>query len=247
MVPEVFKIYQNWSKDWSQNNISAKMTLKWTIRRQSSETLAQILIKQSNSTISGGHLSGQHIFSKIGNIALTKGNHVWSTFDWSDVFKVEFDVIVNKDMPGISHDMTWKSLFHVTTGGNIGEGGRIPAVFVNAGGKYFYICYIVSGDTNYCHDFTYELNRGYHFEIAQQKRSTGEAVYSVNVNGETIHKKVNNMPRKYKNVKLYLSDPWHDTFAGFGELSNLKIIPNLSLLGKCIFDFHSAGIHLFIG
>ena len=204
---------------------SAQMTLKRTICRQSSETLAQILIKQSNSTISGGHLSGQHIFSKIGNVALTKGNHVWSTSDWSDVFKVEFDVIVNKDMPGISHDMTWKSLFHVTTGGNIGEGSRIPAVFVNAGGKYFYICY--SEDD--CIINNYELHREYHFEITQQKKSDGDAVYRVNVNGENIKETVKNMARKYKNVKLYLSDPWHDTFAGFGELSNLKIIPNLNL------------------
>ena len=98
---------------------------------------------------------------------MTKGNHVWSFSDWSDEFKVEFDVIVNKEL-----SETWGNLFHVTTGQNLGEGGRIPAVFANQG-KYFLIDYYANGKTN-SRQYTYELNKEYHFEISQKK-----AVYSI--------------------------------------------------------------------
>ena len=181
------------------------------------------MIKQSNSAI-----SGQQTFSKNGNVALTYGDHVWSISDWSDEFKVEFDVVVNKKMRG-----SWKSLFHVTTGGNRGEGSRIPAVFVNKR-KYFHISYHVNGNTNYWKNYNYELNKAYHFEISQQKNTIGEAVYKIKVNGETFHEIVNTTPLKFKDVKLYLSDPWYRTFGPFGKLANLKMVPNLSLLGKCL-------------
>ena len=179
----------------------------------------QILIKQSNSTI-----SGQSYFSIDGNVALT--GQVWSTSDWSDDFKVKFDVIVNKDLTG-----TYKSLLHVTTGGNGGEGSRIPAVFVDPD-KRFHICSHVNGNTNYYQDYNYELNKEYHFEISQLKNANGEAIYRIKVNGVTFHEIVNTTPLKFKDVKLYLSDPWFETFAPFGKLSNLKIITYLTKLSK---------------
>merc|ERR1719189_2655849 len=121
-------------------------------------------------------------------------------------------------MPG-----TWKSLFHLTIGGNNEIGGRVPAVFVNRN-KFFHICYHVNGNKNYYKNYNYELNKDYHFEISQHKNSKGKAIYSIKVNGETFHEIVNTTPLKFKDVKLYLSDPWHETFAPFGNLSNLKII-----------------------
>ena len=177
----------------------------------------QRLIKQPNL----GHPS----FSKNGNVTLRKDNHVWSFNDWSNEFKVEYDVIINKELPG-----SWKSLFHLTTGEDLGVGGRIPAVFVNLD-KYFF-CYHVNGDDNYCQSYNYELNKDYHFEISQHKNSKGEAIYNIKVNGKTFYEIVNTTPLKFKDVKLYLSDPWHETFAPFGKLSNLKIIANFNLLGK---------------
>ena len=166
-------------------------------------------------------------------MSLTKGDLAWSTSDWSDEFKVEYDVIVNKEVNG------WKSLFHLTTGENAGVGGRIPAVFLSSA-KIFQHCYHVNGDDVYCKNYNYELNKNYHFEISQIKNSKGEAVYSIKVNGETFHEIVNTTPLKFKDVKLYLSDPWHETFAPFGNLSNLKIITE----SKYIFVIE---IHLLIG
>ena len=176
---------------------------------------------QFNSTI-----SGQHFFSRIGNVALTKGKLVWSTSDWSDEFKVEYDVIVTEEL-----SQGWGNLFHVTTGEDMGEGSRIPAVFVNQ--DFFHICYNFNG-TEYCHNYNYKLNEEYHFEISQNKNSNGEAIYNIKVNGKTFHEIINTTPLKFQNVMLYLSNPWHETLAPFGKLSNFKIIADLTMLSKYI-------------
>ena len=167
-----------------------------------------------------------------GNASLTKGDYVWSFSDWGDEFKIEYDVIVNREFEGgyMEGPGLWTSLFHLTTGEYSGVGGRIPAVFLNPA-KFFYTCYQVNGNDDYCKNYNYELNKDYHFEISQYK-SNGEAIYSIKVNGETFHEIVNTTPLKYKDVKLYLSDPWYETFAPFGKLSNLKMIADLTKLSK---------------
>ena len=186
---------------------------------------AQRLFNQSTLTI-----SDETIFSINGNVALTKGDHVWSTPYWSDEFKVEFDAIVTEVPPGSAR----KNLFHLTTGEDFGEGGRLPAVFVRQN-QNFLICYHVNDDTNYCiKNYEYELNKEYHFEISQQKNSEGEYWYSIKVNEETFIDVKNETPLKFEDVKLYLSDPWSETFAPFGKLSNLKIIAPGKYIYICI-------------
>jgi hypothetical protein len=149
-------------------------------------------------------------------------------------------VVVNKEFQGgyMQGPGSWTSLFQLTTDKDTGIGSRIPAVFVNQD-KYFHHCYHVNGNTNYCQNYNYMLNKDYHFEILQQKNSKGEAIYSIKVNGETIHEIVNTTPLKFKDVKLYLSDPWFDTFAPFGRLSNLKIISDLTKQSKYLTYFFS--------
>ena len=157
-------------------------------------------------------------FAKLSDVELSKDNHVWSTSDWSDEFRIEFDITVEKELPG-----SWKSLFHLTTKENGGFGGRIPAVFLNPA-KYFHTCFHVNGNDNYCQNYNYELNKKYHFEISQENNENGQAVYQISVNGEVFHEVINTTPFGFKNVKLYLSDPWYDSFAPFGRLSDLKIM-----------------------
>ena len=117
-----------------------------------------------------------------------------------------------------------------------GAGGRLPAVFLNKN-KFFRICYQVNIPMNrycyidictYCKNYNYELNTDYHFEISQQRNPSGEAIYSIKVNGVTFDEVVNTAPLKFEDVKLYLSNPWFDTFAPFGNLSNLKLIADLT-------------------
>ena len=55
-------------------------------------------------------------FSINGNVNVTKDNHVWSTPHWSDEFKVEFDVIVDKDVVSSTYSRVncyfSKKIFH---------------------------------------------------------------------------------------------------------------------------------------
>ena len=161
-------------------------------------------------------------FSQIGNVALSKDNAVWSTPEWSEEFKIEFDVIVEKEL---SND--WVNIMHMTTGNDNGLGARVPGVWANKN-KYFHSCFHVNGDDDYCQDYDYQLDKLYHFEISQHNKpsqyySTGEATYRIMVNGEVIHEIINTTPMKFQNVKLYLGNPWYETFAPYGTVSNLKI------------------------
>ena len=154
-------------------------------------------------------------FSKLGDVALSKNNLAWSSPNWSDEFKVEFDLIINKQIPG-----TWKNLLHMTTGENGGASGRIPAIFLI--NNEIYPCYHVNGNGNYYKVFKYDLNQQYHFVISQQYNSDGEAIYGITINGEDFDKVINTTPKNFTDVKLYLSDNWYDSFGPYGKLSNLK-------------------------
>ena len=156
-------------------------------------------------------------FSITGDVSLTKDNLAWSTSNWSDEFKVEYDVIV------YSWYNYWANVLHVTTGQNH---PRLPAVFFKR--TYFNICSHVNGNNDYCQIYNYELNTDYHFEISQNKNPSGEAIYSINVNGETFFEIVNTNPLKFENAKLYLSNPWYPTFGAFGKVSNLKVNADLT-------------------
>lgn len=146
---------------------------------------------------------------------MSKNNLAWSSPNWSDEFKVEFDLIINKQIPG-----SWKNLLHMTTGENGGASGRIPAIFLI--NDEIYPCYHVNGNANYYKVFKYNLNQQYHFVISQQYNSDGEAIYGININGEDFDKVINTTPKNFTDVKLYLSDNWHDSFGPYGKLSNLK-------------------------
>ena len=147
---------------------------------------------------------------------MTKGNLAWSG-TWSDEFKIKFDVIVTSEP---TED--WNNVLHVTTGNNCcGLGERIPSVSIYRG-EYIEICFGVSGNNNYCKNYNIVLHRLYHLEISQNKTSNGEAVYKISVDGTIFHEVINTTPKNFQNAKLYLSDPWHASFAPHGTLSNLR-------------------------
>ena len=146
---------------------------------------------------------------------MTKGNLAWSTSDWSDEFKVEYDVIV------YNHGNTdWANMLHVSTGSNY---PRFPAVHLSRD-KFLEVCFHVGE----CQDYYYELNKECHFEISQQRNPSGEATYRIKINGDIFYEIVNTAPLKFENVKLYLSNPWVPSFAPFGKLSNLKVNADLT-------------------
>ena len=156
-----------------------------------------------------------------GNVNLSRNNLVWSTPNWSDEFKIEFDITVKSEMPN-----SYYSVFHMTNSNDQGLGKRIPSVYVKSTENWIEICYHVSGNSNFCNGRfnNFQLNTKYHFEATQEYNLNGQAMYKVAVNGDTIIEVENTTPMKFQDVKLYLSSPWIKSFADYGTLANLKII-----------------------
>ena len=152
-------------------------------------------------------------------VPLLKNDLVWSTNYWGRQFKVTFDVKVTNDL-----QKTWHNILHITQGSKDGQyGDQIPAIWANKA-KYFHICSAVNEDPQYCKNHNYQLNQWYHFEIKQVEKLNGKIVYSIKIDGITIHEVVNSMASRFKEVDLYLSDPWSPSLASFGKLKNLKVV-----------------------
>ena len=164
-------------------------------------------------------ISDETNFSIVGDVELTRGNHVWSIPKWSQEFRIEFDILVKMEI-----NVNEVNVFRITnTDHNYeGLGCRIPAFFVFQS-KRFGFRFHVNGNNNYAIQYDYELNKQYQIELSQKKNSDGESVYKIIINGETFHEVINTTPRNFDNAMLYLSDVHYDTFAPYGRLSNLTI------------------------
>ena len=155
-----------------------------------------------------------------------KGDEVWSTKYWGRQFKIEFDIQVTKELSSYSYS-SYMNVFHITKGGDESYyGDLIPAVFARKTGykTYFYIYSAVSGTVKYEQKFECQLNQWYHFEIKQAENSNGQIIYSIKMDGASVHEVENTLPTRFEEVILYESDKWHTSFASFGELKNLFIV-----------------------
>ena len=151
-------------------------------------------------------------------IIVSKGNLLETLPIWGRIFTVEADITVTK-IP----EASWTNVFHFTKGENVGDyGDRIPCVTISKSG-YFYISSAVSGFIDYMpKKFYFDVGKKHHLEI-QQIQSGGKIIYEMLVDGNTIYSGENTDPRDFQNVKLYVSDPWHDAFTSeYGMLKNLK-------------------------
>ena len=65
-------------------------------------------------------ISDETNFSIVGDVEMTRGNHVWSIPEWSEEFRIEFDIIVEMEI-----DVNEVSAFRITnTDHNYGELGK---------------------------------------------------------------------------------------------------------------------------
>ena len=99
---------------------------------------------------------------------VTQNNQISSIDTWGPQYTVVVDIIVHSAVEGPDG---WSNIIHFTTGDeccNIGE--RIPAIYYNSGG-YLRISSAVSGNGNFEVDYSIDLNKWYHIEIAQTWRN----------------------------------------------------------------------------
>merc|ERR1712048_959724 len=121
----------------------------------------------------------------------------------------------------------WKSILHLTTGGNCCKiGQRIPAFFWhtnkgNANQRSMHITFHRDGAGNaIVNSPLLAKNRWAKIKMSQRKVSN-KYIISIQVNGKRIYTKENRSPRTFKNVKVYASDPY--TPEAQGTLRRLKI------------------------
>ena len=107
-------------------------------------------LPKKNSNLS---ISDETNFSIVGDVELTRGNHVWSIPKWSQEFRIEFDILVEMEI-----NVTVVNVFRITNTDNDyfeqgmdvsnGLGDRIPALFVFQN-KQFGFRFRVNGNNNY--------------------------------------------------------------------------------------------------
>ena len=130
------------------------------------------------------------------------------------VYTVEFSVKPTGFARG------YRSVLHFTTGGDHGKlGNRIPGVWLYS--NRLHICGSVNGKSNYCvNSKPLQKNKWANVRIVNSK--VGSTYwYTVYVNGKQITKSKNPTARVYKNVKIYVSDPWYVPAQGF--IRQLKV------------------------
>ena len=159
-------------------------------------------------------------FHNPGEVELSRDNLVWTVSDWGYEIEIEFDVMVHSE---ISQD--WCNVFHMIAidHDNQGMGSRLPSFMVWNEAKKFEISFSVNGNDKYQTFYNYQLNQWYHFQISQLINPTGQAVYTISVNGNTVHEISNSKPRTFPEAKLYLSSPWLPSLGSYGTLSNLTV------------------------
>ena len=159
-------------------------------------------------------------FSDVSNQVNVVKGQIFATYpEWGHFYRVEFDITVNV-IPE-----NWLNVFHFTKSNNNIKhyGDRAPAFWIRKDG-YFYVASAVSGDKNHWFDFQFELGKKYHVLIRQFEDHDEKVIYEIEIDYEVKHSVPNDQAWDFRDVKLYVSDPWHQAFSSeYGILENLRI------------------------
>ena len=159
--------------------------------------------------------------------------------NWGELFKIEFDITVNKLGSG------WTNILHFTKGGKISNtkidevGNRIPGIWMHSD-SYFYFENDFCTFNNGCGKTkTFALNTKYKITIQQyMDADTTTYWFQIIIDDQELLKKPFpkvNLLQNFPNVKVYASDPWGPSFAGKGSICNLKIDEkHITQLSGCI-------------
>ena len=117
----------------------------------------------------------------------------------------------------LSYSQEWESVLHLSKGQNYGEcGDRNPAVFFHKDGSgRLAIFSAINGEVNseFITEKPLPLNEWSTVKISQQL-TNGVYMYSIDINDENLYKIENKDPRNFKDVKVYIADPWYTAHDG---------------------------------
>ena len=143
---------------------------------------------------------------------------------WGKLYTVEFEIIpTNLPLHGVTNVFNFNAAGTVNQYGQGSYGARTPGLFIFQGG--FSICSAVNGNWNNCANDLIEIESGKHYQITIKQFKDSEAYwYEIIINGESKLLIENKQPQHFSSVKLYTSDPWHDSFStDMGKICNFMI------------------------
>ncbi|XP_065671364.1 uncharacterized protein LOC136089327 isoform X2 [Hydra vulgaris] len=151
--------------------------------------------------------SKAQMFVSNKEMVITKGK-LLGTLTIPKEYEVSFEIYLNSTLS------TYTNLIHITNGVNCCKlGSRISTVFfyndiaeidapVNNNGNYYF----------YTKSFT--LQKWTRVRI-KQYLSAGNYIYTVEIDGDTVHLVENSNPQVFQNVKLFVSNLWHEALPGY--------------------------------
>ncbi|XP_066915488.1 uncharacterized protein [Clytia hemisphaerica] len=140
-------------------------------------------------------------------------------------WKVSMDVKLKSKKGG------WTNIIHATTGHNCcHRGQRVPAIFVFSNQYRSHICSPLGGYGNHNYNDIYFPQNQYTNVVMQQKKFNGQYRYQIFQNNAIRHNVTQTKPEVFKNVKYYISDPWHN--AADADVKNI-VIENLVSTYPC--------------
>jgi len=174
-----------------------------------------------------------------------KRNHELRTVDkWGPTFHISFSFLIKQDL---EYD-TWLNFLHLTKGTNgFGDGTRLPGIwFIRQSGKgnLMYVAHAYGEGQKVFEHQHLETNRWYDVRISQglkgiesigddQSASTIKVMFTVYVGGKRVWELELKNPealKEYRDVKVYLSDPWHESIEDKVCIRDLLIEDNHQLI-----------------
>ena len=134
-------------------------------------------------------------------------------------WSVSCDIYPIERIPSI-----YVNLFHFTNRLNLGaHGDRTPGVWFNPGTTKPFICSSISNNADYCFtlNVAFPLKQYTRLNISQTQNNS-VFTYSITVNGTENVSIVNTYALEFTNVKVYMSNPWHQPANAL--IRNFKII-----------------------
>ena len=160
------------------------------------------------------------MYTYLYQMPIKKNRKITTLQKFGKEYSISFEVKATKFI------RTWASVIHFTKGGNIANyGDRAPAVWFRPGGSRFHICSAVNGQSNYCRNPTKPFKTGVWISVTITQFKSGSVyLYQIFINNEMIHSTTNRQPQDFKNVMVYVGEPWYNPQPGF--------IRNLVIRGK---------------
>ena len=148
------------------------------------------------------------------NNLIPKQNRVYNIINnLPKTWKVSFKI--NPTTNNNNNQLT--NIIHFTTQYDNGiQGSRTPAVWFMPNSRRLKISSSLADNYDHTFEMSEDLPSNTYTEIEieqfknQYSSRNGDYIYRITVAGKQVHRVMNEDPREFKNVKMYVSSPWYE-------------------------------------